>query len=299
MQLNLASLIPRPDFIGKFQNWDSVRGNRIAITGHRGVLGSLISERMAGAGISVATYAGDINDSEAISGWIQAIKPDCLFHLAAMVPLKSVLADPVQAMRTNATALLPIAEAIGRYMPECWLFLGSTSHVYKASESRRDTHPIAEMSPTNPISLYGATKLAGECILAPLAEHFHIPLCTGRIFSYFHERQSPDFLVPRLIQKIRSSNHGTTVTVSDSQAIRDFLHADMVVDAILSLYANRSIGTVNIGSGIATSVGEMADRVASCYRKDVIIDKQPSDKFSALVADIEKLASLIQQSSVK
>ena len=299
MQLNLDNLAPRPDFIGEFQNWDSIRGRRIAVTGHKGMLGSLISERMADAGVAIETYAGDINDSSAISDWIRVFKPDCLFHLAAMVPLKSVLADAIAAMRTNATALLPIAEAIGKYVPECWVFLGSTSHVYKPSESRHDVHPIAETSITNPISLYGATKLAGERIFVPLAEHFHIPHCIGRIFSYFHERQDTAFLVPRLINQISRANHGATVTVSDSQAIRDFLHADMVIDAILSLYANRSTGTVNIGSGISLSVGDMADRVASWLHKDVVIDKLPSDRFSALVADTGKLASLIQQSSDK
>ncbi|MGS1013655.1 NAD-dependent epimerase/dehydratase family protein [Rhodanobacter sp. UC4450_H17] len=292
--MNLSSLVPRPQFLPSFRAWNTLEGSRIAVTGHRGVLGSLLAHRLRDHAIHVDTYPGDVCDIAGITRWIDLTRPTAIFHLAAIVPLPKVEADPFAAMKVNATALVAIQEAVAKFIPDSWLFLGSTSHVYAATASLRgNCRRVSEKSAVEPLSLYGATKLAGERVLEPLARHSRTQLCIGRIFSYFHEQQPSSFLVPGLLSRINDADDGSVIEVRDADAIRDFLYADMVVDAMLLLCARRATTTVNIGSGQATSIGEIADRVRFFSRKNISLQYLPAANPGGLVANTSKLRKLI------
>ena len=291
--MNFSTLIQRPIFLPEFSEWEKLQGQRIAITGHRGILGSLLMERMLESNVSVEAFPGDVTDGAAVSNWIKDTKPDAMLHLASIVPLQEVEASPVTAMHVNATALLDIVSAIQKFAPRCWLFLGSTSHVYPSSQVLYEGLKINESSSTLPISLYGATKLAGEKIVAPLSAHFEIQLCIGRIFSYFHERQASSFLIPNLVKRINDAGNGGTIEVRDSNSIRDFLYANVVVDALLYLCVRRSSVTVNIGSGQPNTVGAIAEAVVKSLQMEVYVKHIKSSNPTGLVADIELLKSII------
>ena len=267
-----------------------MRDIRIGITGHRGLLGSLLADRLHRTGLHFDTYGGDVTDDSSFTRWIDSTRPQVLFHFAAMVPVQRVLSEPERAMHVNAIALLSIAKAIATRASDSWVFLASTSHVYGPGAERS---LLSETSPTMPQTLYGATKLAGEYVLMPLAKHLGIPLCVGRIFSYFHERQSPEYLVPNLVRCMQHAKHGDAIEIRDADSIRDFLHAEMVVDAILGVCAQRYSGTINIASGRATSVEQLARRLISRSGKELLIKSLPSSNPIRLVGDISKLKSAI------
>lgn len=299
MRVNLSTLVERPPFLPEFSEWGKLQEKRIAVTGHRGILGSLLMQRFQKANVSVEAFPGDITDSAAISAWIKSTRPDAIFHLAAIVPLRKVETNPVAAMRVNATALLDIFEAIGKFTPQCWFFLSSTSHVYDTFQGWDDRQCIRESSATDPISLYGATKLAAERITAPLATHFGTSLCVGRIFSYFHEQQPQSFLIPNLVQRVQNARNGAVIEVCDSDSVRDFLYAEMVVDALLFLCARCSSEIVNIGSGQAKTVGAMAESVIAKLQKNISVQHVTSLRPTRLVADIDRLKSIIKLSEDK
>lgn len=292
--MKLSRLVSRPDFLPSFCAWEKLHGARVAITGHRGVLGSLLTQRLQENQIQVSVFNGDISDAGDITQWIRQTQPDVVFHLAAMVPLKKVEADPFAAMRVNATALASIQEAIARFAPKSWMFFASTSHVYSATTCLRGScHPLSEASPTEPISLYGATKLAGERIVIPLARYSGTQLCVGRIFSYFHERQSSAFLIPGLIARIEDACEESVIEVRDADSVRDFLYADMVIDAMLYLCVRRAAMIVNIGSGCATSVGAVAERLRELSAKNISFRHLPAANPNGLVADTRTLRNII------
>ena len=284
--MNLHSLVQRPSFIPEFTAWDALRDLRIGITGHRGLLGSLLSERLDRAGVDYVIYEGDVTDEAMIEKWLCTARPEALFHLAAVVPVQRVLSDPLRSMQVNATSLLAIARATAKRGSDIWMFLASTSHVYDTVLKYRS---LQETSPTIPVTLYGATKLAGEQIMVPLASHFGMRLCVGRIFSYFHERQSAEYLVPGLAKRMREAQDGEEIAIRDANSVRDFLHADMVVDAVLGMCARRYSGIVNIASGRAVSVGQIANRLIAISGKTLSMNRLPSGHPTRLIADVTKL----------
>lgn len=293
-RVNLSSLAPRPRFLPVFKAWKALRGLRIGITGHRGILGSLLTARLAKEGIEFAVFIADVGDEQAVSRWIDEIRPDVMFHLAAIVPIKKVQADPVAAMRVNGISNLFMIDAIARYVPSCWLFYSSTSHVYAPQNPVASASSgISEGAACEPLSLYGATKLVGERVLCPLATHYQVSACIGRIFSYFHENQSTMFLVPNLLQRVAQSRPGAILEVPDSSSIRDLLYADFIIDAILHLCVGRYAGIVNIGSGHGMTVGAIADQIVSLSGKHLTINRLYSDLPTSLVANVSRLRAAI------
>jgi nucleoside-diphosphate-sugar epimerase len=290
--MNLHDLIPRPAFLKEFEAWASIREVRVAITGANGTLGSLLRERLANAGVQITSFQGDVTDTVAIQHWVRSTRPNALFHLAAVVPVGSVENDPIRAMEVNATSMLPLLAALKEHAPRCWLYYASTSHVYRSSDL-----PLSEISTTIPLSLYGATKLAGETLLRPLAERLSVKLCIGRIFSYFHERQDESFLIPGIVKRVSSAPNSGFIELRNTQSKRDFLHASMVVDALLHLLDRRFSGTVNIASGRAISVGEIAARVINRSGKHLKILPVDTEEPSTIVADVTRLRALFSADS--
>jgi nucleoside-diphosphate-sugar epimerase len=291
----MLGLTSRPYFLPAFRRWNALSGIRIGITGHRGTLGSLLGSRLGAEGIEFSAFPGDVSDEQEMLTWIADVRPDVLFHLAAIVPVRRVLADPVAAMLVNAVSNLFVIGAIAKHAPTCWLFYSSTSHVYAATPPEPAVR-ISESAACEPSSMYGATKLAGEQILSPIAQHFRVNTCIGRIFSYFHESQSTMFLVPGLMERVAQAEAGGTLEVSDSNSVRDLLHADYIIDAMFHLCVARYSGTVNIGSGEGRRVGDMANQIASLSGKNLTVRHICTDRPTSLVASTGRLQAIISGS---
>ena len=295
--MNLSALCPRPDFLRPFDDWSRFEGIRFGLTGHRGTLGALLASRLRQAGATISTFDGDVTDEPRLTLWVSNAKPHIVFNLAAVVPVEKVNEDPAQAMRVNSVAPFFLAEALRRSTTDAWLFHASTSHVYSASIANIGINPprLSESACCIPASLYGATKLAGERILAPLADALGSRVCIGRIFSFFHETQPASFLIPGLVKRISCVNPHDAIEVNNPEAIRDFLYADHVVDALLHLAAHRCTGVVNIASGHGMSVRSIAKRLVCLSTKPVQIRDVQRGNVTSLVADVSKLEKLLNQ----
>lgn len=287
-------LVERPDFLPEFDAWQSISGKRIAITGAGGTLGKILCSRLETQGIGYSAFRGDITEPSQVNAWIRDSNPEVFFHFAAMVPVHEVLANPSRAMEINALSMLQVMNSLKEFTQECWLFYASSSHVYRNPPSDGTAQTIDENSPTSPISLYGATKLAGENICKPLAETYGIHLCIGRIFSFFHDSQSESYLIPSLYRKIREAEDESILEIQNTEAIRDFLNAEMIVDAILWLSAVHAEGIINIASGSGTSVGEIAKKIAQFEGRNINFLGINGSGKSSLVGKIDRLSKLIK-----
>lgn len=294
MPLTSPQLVERPVFLPVFDAWQRLNGNRIAITGASGTLGKLLCNRLDANNIGYSSYPGNINDLNQVQSWISLASPDIFFHLAAMVPVRDVMENPSQAMKTNAISILSLMDGLKHLVPACWFFYASSSHVYQDLSESGGSLSIQENAATQPISLYGATKLAGEMIAKPIAESYGIPLCIGRIFSFYHDSQPESFLIPSLRRKIQMASSGDRVELHNADAIRDFLGAEMVIDAILWLSVQRAEGIVNIASGQAISVREIAERISQHVAKKIHFEEYNDGRRSALVGNINRLSTIIR-----
>lgn len=285
-------LAARPDFLPPLPGLGSLAGAQVALTGQRGVLGSLLAERLAAGGAQVCGYAGDVNDAAALESWLAPLQARHVFHLAALVPIERVEADPLGAYQTNVIGTFNLCRAVILRRKPAWVFQCSTSHVYAPGAGGAGGAPLAESSPVSPATWYGTTKLAAERTAAELLGKAGIPACMGRVFSYTHARQRPPYLVPSLRERIAALPEGGTLEVRNPSAVRDILDAAHVVDAMLLLAMAGAAGIVNIGSGSGRSVREIALALASEAGRHISVTGDDVAT-GGLVADTTRLRGLL------
>ena len=287
-----VQLFAQPDFVPPVDDLSFLAGSQIAVTGGRGVLGSILARRCAAAGLRASLYGGDVVDRCAVAAWLREADPTVVLHFAARVPVTEVERDPLHAYEVNALGAFNVAAAIARHAPRAWFFLASSSHVY-APVLPGDTVPVKEDARIEPATFYGISKLAGERLASPILERFGIPSCIGRIFSFSHHTQRPPYLVPSLLTKIEGIPDGGVLRVAAPTAVRDILDAETVIDIVLALAQRRYAGTVNIGAGRGLSVAEIAEILAARVGKHVRVEAEGTVHPNSLVADVARLRAIL------
>jgi nucleoside-diphosphate-sugar epimerase len=289
--MHSAHLFARPAFVPEFSDYSAFGHQAIGITGHRGVLGGILYSRAVAAGIRTEAYPGDVNDEQALTDWFAGKHFSHFFHFAAIVPVTRVEQDPVLAYRTNVIGTFNVCSNLARNQRHCWLFLASSSHVYRPTAKPL---PIAEDAANDPPTFYGVTKLAAERVVEPLLAKLEARYCIGRIFSFSHERQKGPYLVPSLRAKIAELETGTTLEVENPSSVRDIQDADAIIDCVLHLARKRAAGTVNIGTGAGQSVKDVALAIARALDKRIKVTGTDRAAPGALIADTRKLRALLK-----
>lgn len=131
---------------------------RILVTGVTGQVGGALVERLQSAASIVAADRAtlDLARSDAIPAALDRIAPDLIVNPAAYTAVDRAEEEAALAFRVNAEAPGALARwAAGRGVP---LIHFSTDYVFDGAGSR----PWREGDPTGPLSVYGASKLAGE-----------------------------------------------------------------------------------------------------------------------------------------
>ncbi|NLK28647.1 MAG: dTDP-4-dehydrorhamnose reductase [Clostridiales bacterium] len=98
----------------------------------------------------------DISDEEAVNAMIDQIKPEIIINCAALTAVDLCETEEQMAYRINA--LGPKYLAVAADKKDAKLIHISTDYVYDGHASK----PYQEGDPTNPLSVYGRTKLAGD-----------------------------------------------------------------------------------------------------------------------------------------
>jgi len=131
---------------------------RIMVTGVTGQVGGALLKVLAPAGTVVAAdrSALDLARPERIAAALDRVAPDLIINPAAYTAVDRAEDERELAFLVNAEAPAAIAAwAAGRSVP---LLHFSTDYVFDGAGHR----PWREDDPTNPLSVYGASKLAGE-----------------------------------------------------------------------------------------------------------------------------------------
>lgn len=132
---------------------------KVVVTGAAGQLGTELVEVFSAQGDDVVatTHATlDITDASAVDALITAERPDWILHAAAWTAVDNCESDPDKAFAVNATATASIVAAAAKISAR--VLYVSTDYVFDGTKSS----PYVEADATNPQSVYGASKLAGE-----------------------------------------------------------------------------------------------------------------------------------------
>lgn len=155
---------------------------RIAVTGKHGQLARSLQERAAAdTGITLVCFGRPELDLSQPGSIVQALAEcdaDLVINAAAYTEVDKAESEADAAFAVNATGAGTVAGAAADLgLPVIQI---STDYVFDGKASA----PYAETSPTNPVSVYGASKLAGEAAVAA-ANPKHLIIRTAWVYSPF------------------------------------------------------------------------------------------------------------------
>lgn len=207
------------------------------------------------------TVVADVEDRLVLDRLVS--ESDLVIHLAAVVGVELIVADPIRNLETNIRGTSAVLEAAERYRVKT--MIASTSEVYGKS----DALPFKESGDVTlgPTSLsrwsYAASKMVDEFLGLAYHEHRGLPVVVFRLFNTVGPRQTGRYgmVVPRFVQAALDDR--PIPVYGDGQQSRCFLHVADAIAAILAL-ADRpeALGQVyNVGSTELVTIEQLAERV--------------------------------------
>jgi dTDP-L-rhamnose 4-epimerase len=261
-----------------------------------------VQERPDALPADVILEVADIRDSAFWDDFFKRYQPELIYHLAAETGTGQSLTESSRHASTNVTGTAEMLDGLSRhgikpgrivlsssravYGEGAWsapggelFYPGVRSHAQLASgqwdfsdptgaPARPVSHKAAVVHP-RPTSVYGGTKLAQEHILTAWTAAMGVPLSILRFQNVYGPGQSPDNAYTGIITLFhRQASAGKTLEIYEDGAIgRDFVYIDDVVSACVA--AARADGpvieTIDIGSGVATTILEAANMIAEYH----------------------------------
>jgi UDP-glucose 4-epimerase len=206
----------------------------------------------------------DVTAPAALDRVVAACRPDAVIHLAALVSVQESIACPDLNYSLNVHATHLVAEAARAHGVRRLVFASSAA-VY----GNTGDLPIRESTEKNPISPYGAAKLASEALLLGHSAAFGMTVRCQRYFNVFGPRQdpaSPYSGVSSIFE--RRYRDGKPVTIyGDGGQTRDFISVHDVARANVLAATRPELvsGVANICTGRATSLAQIVEVFRAHY----------------------------------
>jgi nucleoside-diphosphate-sugar epimerase len=257
---------------------------RVLISGTGGILGRHVVRHFAQYAPDAEIIASkvDLTDRDATRAAIAALPPiDKVVHLAALVPVASVKADPARAYAVNVGGTINLLSALEGH-PATFLYC-SSSHIYAPSSL-----PIGEDAEKAPPSFYGRTKWVGESVAADICEASGRAFCAARVFSIHDPEQTGSFLRPSIERRLAEEDLSQPFTLPGGDSVRDFLPAADAAALVVRLALSTATGPVNVGSGRGTTIRDFVQGFSPRP-----LDIRAIGGSDTLVADISRLRQLL------
>lgn len=262
---------------------------RIYITGSGGIVGrnALTALAELAPQAEVIRNQADLTDLSAVTAALAAAGPvDLVIHLAALVPVAEVEADPARAYAVNVGGTINLLTALQGSPAR--MLLCSSSHVYAGQEGA-----LAETAATIPVSLYGQSKLLAEQAAEQICAAGQRSLCIGRLFSIHDPEQTGSYLRPSLERRFAQADPEAEFELYGAGSLRDFLPAATAARLLVRLALSDAEGVVNVASGQPLSVAGFAQSLAPFELKI-----KPLGENTNLVADVSRLQELFGECNV-
>ncbi len=211
---------------------------------------------------------------ERATGWA-----DRIYHLAAVVGVYRVIAEPTRVLATNIAACERLLRAVhsGGWKPQ--VVIASSSEVY-GHRLESDLHEDMDLSVSTRAGTrwnYSVSKIADEALGLSYAQKFDIPTVVARLFNTIGPRQTGRYgmVVPRFVQQ---AVKGEDLTVyGDGQQTRSFCDVRDTARALdlLAAQATAEGVVVNVGNDREMSVSDLAEMVRQRADSDSRIQRVP------------------------
>ena len=211
---------------------------------------------------------------ERVVGWA-----DRIYHLAAVVGVYRVIAEPTRVLATNIVGCERVLRAAHgcRWKPQ--VVIASSSEVYGHNNEQvlAEDMDLTVSTRTGTRWGYAVSKIADEALGLSYAHKFGLPVLVARLFNAIGPRQVGRYgmVVPRFVSQAVG---GEPLTVFGSgEQTRSFCDVRDTTSALMSLAdrCGRGLQVVNVGNDVEISINALAERVIARAGSDSPIRHVP------------------------
>jgi GDP-L-fucose synthase len=283
-----------------------LKGKRVFVAGHRGMVGAALVRRLAQEDVELLTVGRgevDLRDQAAVFGWFAKRRPQAVFLAAAkvggIVANNTLRAEFIYDNLIIAANVIHAAHLNGA---EKLMFLGSSCIYPKLAPQplREDSMLTGLLEPTN--EPYAIAKIAGikmvEAYRSQYGSNFINVMPTnlyGPGDNYHPEYSHVVAALIRRFHEAKLSGAANVVVWGTGRPRREFLYVDDMADACVHLmktYSDQEL--VNIGTGQDITIAEFARVVAAAvgYKGGISFDPSRPDGTPRKLLDVSRLAKL-------
>jgi GDP-L-fucose synthase len=283
----------------------SLKGRRIYVAGHRGMVGSAIVRRLVSEDCEVLTAprALDLREQAAVREWFAEQRPEVVIVAAARVGgIGANSTYPADFLYDNLMIEANVIEAARLSQVVKLLFLGS-SCIYPKEAAQPITEGALLTGPLEPTNeWYAIAKIAGiklcQAYRRQYGSNFISVMPTNLYGSGDNYDLATSHVLPALIRKAHEAKLSGAVSLTiwgTGAPLREFLHVDDLADAcifLLKCYAQED--HINVGSGSEISILDLTRLIAGIVGFDGKIEhdlSQPDGTMRKLM-DGSRLAQL-------
>jgi GDP-L-fucose synthase len=283
-----------------------LKGRRVFVAGHRGMVGSAIVRRLAREEcelLSMSRDAVDLRNQAAVDRWFDEHRPEAVFLAAARVGgIHQNDTYPADFLYDNLAIATNVIEASRRTSVAKLLFLGS-SCIYP----RLAPQPMPEscllsgpLEPTN--QWYAIAKIAGLKLCQAYRRQHGCDFVSVMPTNLYGPNDNFDLLsshvLPALLAKIDTGVQQDRDAVEiwgSGRPRREFLHVDDLADAVVFLMKTWSDEEpINIGAGADVTISELARLIAEIvgFTGRFVFDASKPDGTPRKLLDVSRLTAL-------
>lgn len=234
----------------------------------------------------VPVHNVDVTDAAAVRDLVKRLRPERVFHLAAIHYIPECNANPERTIHVNVEGTLAVLNACAEADVRR-VIVASSGAVYADS-----VVPLNEDAPVACVDVYGWSKTFAEDLSRWVASSKGLPVVVARLFNNFGPRETNPHVIPEILSQLR---RGDVLRLGNVSPIRDYIHTSDTAAALMALAQANVPGfmAVNVATGTGVSVRDLVAILGLHLRRKLQIEFDPArlrpvDK-ETQVADISLL----------
>jgi len=284
----------------------TLRGKRVWVAGHRGMVGAALVRRLAGEDCEIITVGRDrldLRDPAAVDQWFRQEKPQAILLAAAKVGgIHANNTYPADFLYDNLMIEANVIHAAFRTDVEKLLLLGSSCIYPKFAPQpiTEDALLTGALEPTN--EAYAIAKISGIKLCQAFRRQHGCDFISAMPTNLYGPHDNFDLdtshVVPALIRKMdeaRRQNASHVTLWGSGTPRREFLHVDDCADALVHLMMRYSGDShLNVGCGEDLTVLQLAELIQSVvgFRGEMRLDPSKPDGTPRKLMDVSRLRAL-------
>ncbi|MDF9840208.1 MULTISPECIES: GDP-mannose 4,6-dehydratase [unclassified Paenibacillus] len=214
----------------------------------------------------------DITNQESVDNVIKHIKPDIIFHLAAISNVPFSWEYPKTTFEVNQLGTLNLLNSLLNFSPDTLLInIGSSEEYGIPSQIPTDENHLL-----TPITPYGSSKLISGLTVMQYFKKYGLKSIHVRAFNHIGPGQPTGFVTADFAKQIIGIERGVlnaNINVGNLEAKRDFLDVRDVVRAYWEIAQRGMVGEVyNVCSGNAISISDILSKLIAFSHVNAVVN---------------------------